>query len=131
MKYAYFRLADKVVETWVAQPPAGWTAPEGYAVVPEDDLPTGWRMETSTQAVRAAVTPRQIRLALIGIGVMPEAITAALSAIPDPVSRARALAEWEFATDVERNHPLIGMLGAALGQSPAQIDALFITAAGI
>jgi hypothetical protein len=78
-----------------------------------------------------AVTPRQIRLALIGIGVFPEAITSALGSIPDQVPRAKALAEWEFATEVARAHPLIGMLGAALGQSPAQIDALFIAAAGL
>jgi hypothetical protein len=61
--------------------------------------------------------------------VFPEAITSALGSIPDPVSRAKALAEWEFATEVRRDHALIGMLSSALGQSPAQIDALFISAA--
>ena len=117
--------------TWIAQPPAGWVAPDGYAVVPETELPIGWRMESAAPVVPCSVTPRQIRLALISIGVMPEAITAALNAVPNSVSRARALAEWEFAGSIERTHPLISMLCAALGQSSAQVDELFITAAGL
>lgn len=79
--------------------------------------------------VPEAVTPRQVRLALIGIGIFPEMITGALGAIPDKVTRAKALAEWEFATEVRRDHALIGMLSAALGQSSEQIDTLFTTAA--
>lgn len=36
---------------------------------------------------------------------------------------------WEFATVFERNHPMVVAMGAALGQTDAQIDALFILGA--
>lgn len=77
----------------------------------------------------AAVTPRQIRLALIDIGILPEQITAALSAIPNQKARAKALAEWEFAGVIARSHPLIPGLCAAFGMADAQVDALFAAAA--
>lgn len=75
------------------------------------------------------LTPRQLRLWLIGAGLTPEAVDTQIDAIPDATERARARVEWDFATVYHRAHPLVGQLGAALGLSPAQIDAAFLAAA--
>ena len=42
-----------------------------------------------------------------------------------------ALAFWEYANQIDRNGALVARLGAVLGLSSAQIDAMFIQAAGI
>lgn len=65
------------------------------------------------------VTPRQIRLALIQGGIDLAAIDAAVS------NNQVAKVEWEYASYVNRNHPLVEQLGQQLGLSAAQIDALF------
>ena len=82
-------------------------------------------------AVPESVTPRQIRLALIDRGIMPEQITAMLEAIEDAVLRAKSLAEWEFASAVRRDHPLIAQLGGALQFTSADVDDLFREAKAI
>ena len=77
----------------------------------------------SPPAVQAAVTPRQIRLALIEIGLY-DAATAAISS-----AGQAAMIEWEYATQIERGHPLVAAMAAALGRSEQDIDNLFILAA--
>ena len=81
--------------------------------------------------VPQSVTPRQIRLALIDRGIMPEQITAMLSGIEDTVLRAKALAEWEFASEVKRTHPLIAQLAGALEFGAEDVDDVFRKAKAI
>lgn len=87
------------------------------------------QLEIEEEALRGpvpgSVTPRQIRLALIDRGTMPEDITAQLGGISDPVLRAKSLAEWEFAPIVERNHPLINQLADSLEFTQEDVDDLF------
>lgn len=64
------------------------------------------------------VTPRQIRLWLVGAGILLDAI---LSQIPNEAARI----EWEYATEVRRDHPLVALLGVALGLTSEQIDDAF------
>lgn len=78
-----------------------------------------------TPPVPSAVTPRQIRLALIDRGIMPEEITTMIQAVEDPILRAKSLAEWEFATSVSRNNPLIAQLGEALEFTQEDVDEIF------
>lgn len=82
-------------------------------------------------AVPESVTPRQIRLALIDRGIMPEQITAMLEAIEDVTLRAKSLAEWEYAQIVHRDHPLISQLGESLEFTSDDVDALFREAKAI
>ena len=82
-------------------------------------------------AVPQSVTPRQIRLALIDRGIMPEQITQMLSGIEDEVLRAKALAEWEFASEVKRDHPLIAQLAGALEFTDEDVDEVFREAKAI
>jgi len=74
------------------------------------------------------VTPRQFRLALISIDIMPEQVTALLSQEPDEMKKAQSLTEWEYASQIDRNHPMVATLGAALGKDSDGVDQLFILA---
>jgi hypothetical protein len=73
--------------------------------------------------VPEAVTPRQIRLALYQSGLLPAATTWIGSA--DEGTRI----EWDYATEVRRDHAMWPVAAAALGKTSADIDALFLLAA--
>lgn len=73
----------------------------------------------------AAVSARQIRLWLVGHGVSMAAVGAAIDAIPDQTQREMVRVEWEFAPYVERSHPMLVPLAAALGLDQAQVDQAF------
>ncbi|MHB1407992.1 MAG: hypothetical protein ACYCXC_00110 [Acidovorax defluvii] len=91
-----------------------------------------WAVETAVPVVivPTSVTPRQARLALLQIGKL-DAVSAALTAIPDPARRTAAQVEWEYATVIERNSPLVTSLAAGLGLTAADIEALFEAASRI
>lgn len=78
-------------------------------------------------AVPASVTMRQARLALLGAGLLDD-VDAAIAAIPDATVRRAAQIEWEFSNEVQRHNSFTAMLGAGLGLTAEQIDALFIQA---
>lgn len=65
------------------------------------------------------------RAALAEAGLI-EAVNAAVASLG-----AAALQWWEYGTEVERAHPRIAQLAAALGLTDAQIDDLFRRAAVI
>lgn len=72
-----------------------------------------------------SVTPRQARLALLSAGLL-EAAQAAVDA-SGPATKIT----WEYASVFEREDPLIIGIGAGLGLTSEQIDALFTQAATI
>lgn len=71
------------------------------------------------------VSARQARLALIGAGLLVavENAIAGLSVYDQT--------EWEYATEIRRDHPMIASLGAALSLSAGDIDELFRIAGNI
>jgi hypothetical protein len=70
-----------------------------------------------------SITARQLRLALLGLGLTGAQVEAKIAAMPGtPAEREAAMIEWEYATTYQRDHALVGMLGAALGLTTAQID---------
>lgn len=69
------------------------------------------------------ITPRQARLALLDQGLL-DTVNTAVAGQPETVK-----VQWEYANDIRRDDPLVCGLLAALGQSPEQIDALFVLAA--
>jgi hypothetical protein len=75
------------------------------------------------------VTMRQARLALLGAGVL-EAADAAIGAMLG-VEGDAARIEWEYATTLRRDHPLVAGMGLALGLDAEAIDQLFVQAAEI
>jgi hypothetical protein len=75
----------------------------------------------------ASVPARGARLALEEAGYL-DAVEAALAAMPGSEG-TKARIEWEYATDYQRDNPLIGKLAAALQLSDATLDTLFRRAA--
>jgi len=67
------------------------------------------------------LTMRQARLALLGAGLLDEVE----SAITTPEDRIW----WDYSTTVERSHPLVNAVLAALGKTETEIDDMFIAAA--
>lgn len=78
------------------------------------------------------LSARQLRLALLGLGLTGAQVEAQIATIPGtPAQREAALIEWEYATTYQRDHPLVVALGSALGLTTAQIDDAWKEAATI
>lgn len=75
--------------------------------------------------VPTAVSPRQMRQALTAAGLRAT-VEAAVAAGSQDLKDW-----WEFSLQIERNHPEVIAMGTALGQSEAQMDALFISAGAL
>lgn len=75
------------------------------------------------------VSMRQARLALLGAGLLPQ-VEAAFDQMDEP-DKSAATIEWEYATELRRDHPLVASLAAALGLTEQQVDDLFIAASQI
>lgn len=78
-------------------------------------------------AVPQAVTRFQARAALHMAGLLP--MVEAL--MTDPGTDALARLAWTDAQEFRRQSPTIAQMAVTLGLTDAQLDALFITAAGI
>jgi hypothetical protein len=118
---------DGYVETFLRMDlPETWLPEEGYAVVPDDELPEGWQRSPEEIApVPGSVSARQIRLWLVQHGVPLASIDAAIEAIPDQATRDIVRVEWEWAPYVERSHPWLVPLASALGLDEAAVDQAF------
>ncbi|MBA4009086.1 MAG: hypothetical protein C0486_09950 [Erythrobacter sp.] len=119
-----------ITEIGADAPAAGLTGRRWSAA----GVKVGWLWDEAQEGfvppvpVPQSVTMRQARLALLEMG-LSGAVTAAIKAIPDPKQREAALVTWEYSAAVERDNPLIEMLGPALGLSGAALDDLFRLAA--
>lgn len=80
-------------------------------------------------SVPQVISMRQCRLVLLKAGLLP-AVDAALAALPGEEGAA-ARVDWEYATQVERNNPLLLAMCAQLGFNDALIDDLFREAAAL
>lgn len=80
-------------------------------------------LEWPVVLVPAAVTPRQMRLALIAQGMMPQ-VEAYVATLDEA-----ATVEWEYATEVARDNALIAAAQTGLSMTDAQVDDLFRLAA--
>lgn len=73
------------------------------------------------------VTMRQARLALLQSGLLTQ-VNDAVANMPGTEGEAARI-EWEFASTVERNQPLVQALVGTLSLTEAQLDGLFELAA--
>lgn len=130
--WALVRDSDGLVETFLRLDlPLGWKPPEGFSLIPDDQLPEGWSKIPQEIPVPATITATQIRLWLVNNGFSMQQIYDIISQIPDPLLKAQIEVQWEYAPYVERNHPMINTLGASLGLSNEQIDQAFREAASL
>ena len=132
----YAIVVDGVVDNIIVAEGAFATEQGGVACPPGVEI--GWTYDgndfaapvVSPEEIRAAIRPvtmRQARLALLAAGVLGD-VAPALAALPSP-HRDAAEIEWEYASEVRRDAPLIAALGSALGLTEDQIDDLFAAAA--
>ena len=84
----------------------------------------GLPRETRPEPVPAAITPRQLRLALLQRGLLANVETA-VNALPEP-QRTGAKIEWEYSSQFLRTHPMVEAIAGALKLSPTSLDAIFI-----
>ena len=126
-------LPDDLVSAWESAgnpKAAAWTL---LPPRPSDDAQwIGGAWVVPSPAVPESVSARQIRLWLVQRGgISLAAVDAAIDAIQDQPTRDSVRVEWEYAPYVERAHPFLVPLAAALGLTEQQVDQAFIEAAGI
>lgn len=80
--------------------------------------------------VPQVVSRKQGRAALILAGLFGQ-VQPIIDAVPDATQRALTQNAWDSAQTFERQDPFLLSLGAALGLDDAQLDALFVQAAGM
>ena len=115
-------------EAWAAPPPPGEPTPADY----DDAAPVitiGAPVPAEAPGVPLAVTPRQLRLALLGAGLL-DTIDAFVASEAVP---AAARISWEYAVEYRRDDVTLNAMAARLDPPLAaeQIDALFVAAAAI
>ena len=116
--------------------PATQIAVEGKPVFnkSKNQWEQSWKVRELTDAERrarvpAAVSMRQARLAMLRAGLL-RSVNEAVAALPGDDGEAARI-EWEYATEVGRHSPLVTSVAGALKLSAAEIDRLFIAAAGL
>lgn len=114
-----------------AQVPDGWIeiAENAYNSLISSHYAEVAQINASLDSAPDEVLLYQFRAAVTLAG-LKEAVDSAIAALPEP-AKTVANEKWEYGNTVRRNHPMIVSLGAAIGQTPAQIDAIFRTAATI
>lgn len=83
------------------------------------------------EKIRASLpnlTARQLRLGLVNGGFTLSQVQSVIDSMPEGAAKETAKIEWEYATTFNRTHPLIATVGAALGLSDEQIDAMWMAA---
>ena len=131
-------IVDNVIE-WDGDAEAedAWAPPKGMIAIASDEAQIGWSYADGAftppapppPVVPQAVTPRQLKLALLGADLLDdiEAFIAS-GAVP-----RKAVISWEDATEYRRDDPMLNEMAAHLTPplSAEQIDQLFIAAAAI
>ncbi len=119
-----------VAEVVEASPPAPGLCVIGSRLVDQDGTPTRiYNTEPVTTPVPQTVTPRQLRLALLGAGKLVQVQTL----IDSGNAPEAAVISWEYATEFLRTDPMLNQLASAV-QPPLtsdEIDQLFVAAAQI
>ncbi len=118
--YGGYRFVQRML---IDTPPSPWHRLTGETVTFDGiNVVVSYAYEAAPTLVPITITPRQARLVLHGASLL------------DPVEAAVKAAggatqiTWEYATQIDRNAPLISALSESLGLKSAQVDALFRTA---
>lgn len=100
--------ADLVAAEWGEAPEIAVPTPEHVARQQMRDL-----------------SPRQIRLVMLMIGLTDADVETQIGLISDEGERTSALIEWRYATSVRRLHPLVEMLRVQMAFDAGEFDALW------
>jgi hypothetical protein len=84
----------------------------------------GWAVQWIHQPP-LTLTPRQLRLGLLSLGISPATIAARLA------GNEAAQIEWEYAQEIRRDHPLVTSLAATLGMDATALQDFYRTASNL
>ena len=73
-------------------------------------------------------TPRQLRIALIKNGISLSVVENYINNIQDNEQKEIASAEWEYALDINKDHPLLVAIAQHLSLDQKKIDEIFTLA---
>lgn len=73
------------------------------------------------------ISPRQIRLALLSIGIRETDVETAINSL-DEADREAANIAWRYSNEFQRNIPMVEVMGAMLGLTKEQLNNLWSTA---
>lgn len=90
----------------------------------------GWVVPEPLPPPEVSVSILAFRFALVNAGLL-DLVEACINGIPDETEKKNALTWWEFARTVKRHHPIVEQIGAALGKSDEEINAIFAAAQAI
>lgn len=85
-----------------------------------------WEIESALDHFEI-ISPRQIRLALLSVGITQDNVKNMIALLPSP-TKEQALIAWEYSTYFDRNAPLVESLGLSLGLTSVQLDNLWTQA---
>lgn len=130
--YELKEIDDAVVEEWRLSENPKYSY---YLLAPtkpsEDAFWNNGQWEVPAVVIPQTVSARQVRLWLVQNGFSLDQVDAAINGIQDPMTRETVKIEWEYAPYIERSHPMLVPLAAALGLSSEQIDIAFVQANNI
>lgn len=130
-KIVYFKITKETIEVDYL----GKIKDEHTFLVPKqfdkwDETSKSWiedeklKKEYEDSLIPSSITQRQYRLMLVQIGKYQEALSFIENSENDIIK-----IEWEYASTIERNNPLVSILGEQLGlKTKEQLDNLFIEA---
>ena len=70
------------------------------------------------------ISPRQIRLALLSIGITSAIVEAAIANLPSP-QKDQATIAWNYSNYFSRTEPAVAMIGTLAGLNSEQLDNLW------
>jgi hypothetical protein len=125
----YVHLTNNVVDFEMTAPPSnvfGSPYCDEFVFTENDNVTTGWRYENEVFIEpppviikTLSISMRQARLELLNRNLLDDVNTALSS-----LSQAAQI-EWEYATEVRREHPLVAQLSALLNMSESDMDSFF------
>jgi hypothetical protein len=106
-----------------------WTPPDGATIMLlSAAIAAGYTYATRVPVVPDALQPVQLRTWLLYAGKLDQ-VDALIDGIPDQMQRAEAKQRWDYTLTIPRTHPMVLMIGQALGMTSAEMDEAFIQAA--
>lgn len=82
---------------------------------------------TPPATVPKAVSPRQMRIALIMSGISLQTIEDTINSLPEP-GRSVTRVTWEYSVEFQRDNPVLNAMAPVLGLTKEQVDDLFLLA---
>lgn len=130
MKYARIENGQLMVGALISDPTG-----QHDANAENPTIPVGWTLVEDTVTAEEIVNEfpvlsrRQLRLALLSLGVTTAAMEGVLASIVDLVEQESARIFWEDTVDFTRGHSLVTVIGSNLGMTDEQMDAAWMQAA--